>query len=241
VAATTRDESILDAMANRFDAPPSALQDFDSRETLTYAELRALLEREATRVAADLKAGRRSDDPHEAFLPLNLHRTARIDKTFRVPPDLRQRVVSLREPQFWRVVTEPWCGDSAQSLGVIAAIAASSPQIDLRFQLRDQHPDLMDRYLTDGNRAIPLLLAFDASGNELFRWGPRSRPARELFRLGQQAGLPKDQLLQRLHSWYALDRGRSVTRELEDLIRQSEEVPVAQEAWTGACGYAEVS
>lgn len=228
-------------MPRRPDSPRSALDDFDSRAALTYSELRALLGREAARVTADVKAGRRSSDPHETFLPLNLQRTARIDKTFRVPPEVRHRVGSLQEPQFWRVLTEPWCGDSAQSLGVIAAIASSNPKIDLRFLLRDENPDLMDRYLTDGNRAIPLLVAFDAAGQELFRWGPRPRPAKELFRLGQEAGLPKDELLQRLHSWYALDRGRSLTRELEDLIRQSEDRPTVPEAWSSACGYAEVS
>ena len=199
----------------------STLSRFDARETLTYPELQALMEREAARASADLAAGRAVTDPHDAFLALNLQRMKRIDKTYRVPPELHQAIAALRRPQAWRVLTEPWCGDSAQSVGVLAAIAASASAtatIDLRFVLRDQNPELMDRYLTDGNRAIPLLVAFDEHGSELFRWGPRPRPAVELFRLGKAEGLPREELLTRLHRWYALDRGRSVTAEIEELL-----------------------
>jgi len=31
----------------------------------------------------------------------------------------------------------------------------------------------MDKYLTNGGRVIPKLVAFDKDMNELFQWGPR--------------------------------------------------------------------
>ena len=59
------------------------------------------------------------------------------------------------------VLTEGWCGDAAQVLPVINKIASLSDFIDLKIILRDEHEELMNKFLTNGSKSIPKLVAID--------------------------------------------------------------------------------
>ncbi len=106
------------------------------------------------------------------FTALNLKRMQRIYKTTQLNKALELAVVNLKIPQHWYVITEAWCGDSAQILPVLARIAESAAgKIQLHIFLRDENPEWMDCYLTNGNRSIPKLIAFDKNMKEIFTWG----------------------------------------------------------------------
>ena len=62
------------------------------------------------------------------FTKLNWIRSQRIKKTVSLNPALLEEVAKLKYNYTWIVVTEAWCGDSAQNLPVIAAIANSNPE-----------------------------------------------------------------------------------------------------------------
>jgi hypothetical protein len=79
------------------------------------------------------------------------------------------------------VLTEPWCGDSAFLLPVIAEAAALNDAVSLRILLRDDHLDVMDQYLTDGSRSIPKLVVLSNDGTERCTWGPRPDGAQQRF------------------------------------------------------------
>jgi hypothetical protein len=147
-------------------------------------------------------------------LALNLQRTRRILRSFAPGESIRAALAALATPQLWIVLTEHWCGDCAQLLPCLVRIAQLNALIELRILERDANSDVMDAYLTDGTRSIPKLVAFDAQGTELFRWGPRPRPAVELFRRERERGLPREEVLRVLHRWYGEDRGRTLEREL---------------------------
>jgi hypothetical protein len=151
--------------------------------------------------------------------PLNYQRTTRITRTYEVPDEPRRVLGSLRAPQLWMVLSEPWCGDSAQSLPILAKLAGCTPHITLRILLRDENPDIMDQYLTDGTRGIPKLVAFDEQGDELFQWGPRPRGAREEFLRAKAEGIDRAQALERVHLWYGRDCGWAVQEEITALLR----------------------
>ena len=53
--------------------------------------------------------------------------------------------------------------------------------IVMRYLLRDDNLEIMDRYLTDGKRSIPMVVSFAPEGRELFRWGPRPAPAQAII------------------------------------------------------------
>ncbi len=185
---------------------------------MTPAEYRRYFEREVDKVRAE--AGNSQDD-HVRYLSLNLARTLRIEKTYSPSEAVEQAARAISARQFWMVLTEPWCGDSAQNLPFIFKIAACSPAVDARVLLRDQNLDIMDAYLTDGTRGIPKLVAFDPEGRELFRWGPRPQAAADLFRELKGSGAPLEEVRRKLHLWYAKDRGRNLEREFVTLLKES--------------------
>src|ERR1035438_4306908 len=104
------------------------------------------------------------------IIKLNIHRMTRIDKSYEPGIDIRDEIEKIADHQLWMVITENWCGDSAQNLPYIAGIASMNQNIELKLILRDSNPDIMDHYLTNGTRSIPKLVAFDNEGNELFQW-----------------------------------------------------------------------
>jgi hypothetical protein len=163
---------------------------------------------------------------HLAGAPINLQRTTRILKTYTVPEEARSIVRAVKQPQLWMVITEPWCGDSAQCLPYVACLAECNTLIRLKLLFRDMNPDIMDEYLTDGTRGIPKLVAFDRDGNELFQWGPRPREAQDLFLRARAEGLTKPEALERLHLWYGRNRGSAVVTELLALIKTTAGVGV---------------
>lgn len=159
------------------------------------------------------------DAERVGFTKLNLHRSLRIGRTHTVDDDLAGLVRALPEPTVWMVLTEPWCGDSAQCLPYIALFADRNPAVDLRVVLRDDNLDIMDAYLTDGKRSIPRLVIFSADGRELGQWGPRPKAAQAVFDAAKAAGDEKPRLLEKLHLWYGRDRGAALTAEFTALLR----------------------
>ncbi len=153
---------------------------------------------------------------------LNLQRGSRISRTYTPGEELNRLINDITEKQLWMVITENWCGDSGQNLPYIAVMASQNPLIDLRIILRDLNPDIMDEFLTNGTRSIPILAAFSQDGEELFRWGPRPAYAVNLINSWKSEGLEKPEWTEKLHSWYAKNKGSELEKEFIDLIRKVE-------------------
>ncbi|MGE5354335.1 MAG: thioredoxin family protein [Acidobacteriota bacterium] len=152
------------------------------------------------------------------FSRLNLQRSLRIEKTYSVSEDMKSIISNLPQEHLWVVITEDWCGDSAQTLPYIAKIAAASPKIELAILLRDENLDIIDQYLTNGTRSIPKLIGFDRKWNELYTWGPRPRALMELFQRLKSEGMPKEKIYENLQTWYNQDRGRELEREFMEML-----------------------
>lgn len=144
----------------------------------------------------------------------NMERSERIASAYDPSPRLTEAMTCISEKQLWMVLTEAWCGDSAFSLPVIAAVAEQSPNIDLRILLRDSHLDIMDAYLTNGARSVPKLVAFGASGEQLFTWGPRPEPAQALRERMKAEGADGKAMTTALVEWYEAGGWRIVDEEL---------------------------
>lgn len=150
---------------------------------------------------------------------LNLHRMTRIEKYYTVYEELKNLISNITRPQTWMIISETWCGDSAQNIPYIAKIVELNSNIDLRIIIRDENPDIMDLYLTNGSRSIPILVAFDENGRELFRWGPRPKEAKKLFIELKAQGHEKSYILEKLHLWYGRNRGMDLELELTEKIK----------------------
>jgi hypothetical protein len=144
---------------------------------------------------------------------LGLSRMNRWNKVLTLNDDLIQLIRKIDRPQTWIVITEPWCGDAAPMLPFIARLAELNPLIRLDIQLRDQPPFLIEQYLTNGGKSIPKLVVRDVDGQDLFTWGPRPVPARQLVERLNAEGADKSTVIVELQNWYNADRGGAMQEE----------------------------
>ena len=111
------------------------------------------------------------------------------------------------------VIAEDWCGDASSTVPILAKLAATVPGYELRIILRDQHPSVMDQYLTNGSRSIPIVIVLDEEFRELGHWGPRPHEL-QAWVMANRPVVPKAELYPQVRQWYARDRGESTLREV---------------------------
>lgn len=155
------------------------------------------------------------------YTELNVHRMKRHEKTTKLPDELRQIAGEVDRNVIWVAITEGWCGDAAQSLPVIAQIADLSPKVDFRLILRDDNPEVMDAYLYNGTKSIPIVVGYDRDTHEeLFVWGPRPQPAAELMsELKKDESVTYGQRSEQIHAWYAKDRSKKIIMEFQQILQ----------------------
>jgi hypothetical protein len=86
--------------------------------------------------------------------------------------------------------------------------------------MRDEHPKLMDAFLTNGSRSIPKLIAFDTQFGEIIGdWGPRPSVATALVNdYKAKHGELTPEFKQDLQLWYNKDKGINIIEDLAGLI-----------------------
>lgn len=154
------------------------------------------------------------------YSKLNEHRMNRWDKHFQ-PEQHVIDALSAYKGCTWLVITEGWCGDSAQTLPLIARLAHEAG-IVLRIVLRDDNLWLMDQYLNNGTRSVPMLICLDEKGHEVFKWGPRPTKVQEVFLSMKNSTEPAysyDQIKEAIHLLYARDKGQSLQEDFLRLVK----------------------
>ena len=153
------------------------------------------------------------------YSELNLHRMNRVEKTTTLIEDLSTKLNFIKQPQIWLILAEGWCGDAAQTIPIFHLIEKQFPQIKIKLLLRDENVELMDLFLTNGSRSIPKVLMLDASSlNLLAQWGPRPSEATALINNLKAEKLEMMEIKEKLHAWYAKNRGVAVQSEIIDIL-----------------------
>lgn len=154
------------------------------------------------------------------FTKLNFSRLKRLDKTVVINDTQSSHFRNIKSKQTWLVISESWCGDAAQTLPVLHKISAISDVIDFKIVLRDEHFQLMNAFLTNGSKSIPILIILDEDGNVMDYWGPRSKAATKLvIDYKQKHGKIDAAFKESLQVWYNNDLGQSI---ITDLIEKME-------------------
>jgi hypothetical protein len=161
-----------------------------------------------------------NDKKFYGYRKINFQRSSRIEKTFEPADETKDVFSKINKPQQWIVITESWCGDSAQSLPIIVKLANLNDKVDLKILLRDSNLDYMELYLTNGARAIPKLVVYDENSSELFNWGPRPEKAKDLFAKLKNNGVEKIEIYKQLHLWYGKDRGKEIEQEIVNELKK---------------------
>ena len=176
-------------------------------------------------VTAGKTTGANQSEMMVHFTKLNDKRMYRLDKTVKLTDDLSEAVKALEKQYTWMVISEAWCGDASQIVPVIAKAASLKPElIDLKFILRDEHPTVMDMFLTNGGKAIPKLVIIDqATGEVKGDWGARPAPAQEMVIAYKSKSdkEPYQEFNTKLQQWYNKDKSLSTQAELTQFIQQT--------------------
>lgn len=163
--------------------------------------------------------GSNQSDEMVAYTKMNDQRMNRWDKTLKVNEELTELIKQL-PPMQWLVITEAWCGDAAQNIPFIAKIADLNEQINLRLVLRDEHPEVMDAYLTNGARSIPILIMMNENLEEIAKWGPRPAPVQKMIMESKEKpSLDKLAFIEEIHKWYADDKMQTIQKEFTNLLK----------------------
>ncbi|HWA59305.1 MAG TPA: thioredoxin family protein [Gemmatimonadales bacterium] len=145
-----------------------------------------------------------------------IHRLARVPAWAEtmLPPGQARRLL---------VIAEDWCGDASNTVPVLNRWVESVSGMSLRIIRRDEHPEVMNRYLTNGARSIPIVIVLDEDFQELGHWGPR--PAElQAWVMANRATMPKDARYKETRRWYARDHGESTIREVSAVLGVRERV-----------------
>ena len=119
------------------------------------------------------------------------------------------------------VIAEDWCGDASNTVPILARLGDEAECLELRVIKRDEHPEIMDRYLTNGtSRSIPIVIALDQEFEELGHWGPRPTELQEWV-MANRPTMPSEELYAAARRWYARDRGVTTLREVLDLLTRA--------------------
>lgn len=151
---------------------------------------------------------------------LNNSRMNRWDKILKFSDDAVERIAVFNQKITWFVLTESWCGDASPALPVINKIAGLNPNISLLIALRDEHLEIMNRFLTNGAMSIPKLIVIDNATDDIIAtWGSRSTKATELAAAyKQEHGQLTARFKQDLQIWYNKDKGQSILKDLLQLL-----------------------
>ncbi len=153
------------------------------------------------------------------YTKLNAARMKRWDKKYSPSLEIQQAVRASNQAETWLVLTEAWCGDAAHNVPILARIAAFNPNINFRLALRDQNLDLMDLHLTNDGRSIPKMIRLNEKNEQIGSWGPRPQILQNrVMAEKSNSSMPKEDFTIWLHKWYNEDAGKTLEKELIQLM-----------------------
>ena len=184
----------------------------------SYSEYRKLV---SDLLVEGKSTGNEQSEDLTNYRTLNETRMNRLDKTIKITEGNISKLKSLEGKYIWLVISEGWCGDAAQLLPIINKMAVESGKIDLRIVLRDENEELMNLFLTNKSKAIPILIVVDvATGNVLGNWGPRPKGATDLIiDYKKEFGVVDETAKNNLQLWYLHDKGLTTQEELINLMQ----------------------
>lgn len=164
--------------------------------------------------------GNEQSDSLLHYSNLNQTRMNRLDKTILISNENVDKLKLLSNEYIWLVLSEGWCGDAAQILPVLNKMSVITTKVELKIVFRDQNPDLMNLFLTNGTKSIPKLIIIDKHTLDVVaQWGPRPVGAIDLISNYKiKFGMVDETAKSKLQLWYLHDKGMSVQNEIISLM-----------------------
>jgi len=138
-------------------------------------------------------------DGYKAGMTRNRERLEASEAKVTLDPEAVRFFKGLPKPVKVVALAEDWCGDVMANLPVLGRLAKEVGTLDVRIFYRDQHPDLINRWLNQGKfQSIPVFAFFDQDFHELGHWIERpasvtelrARKRKEIFAAHPEFGAP---------------------------------------------------
>ena len=136
-----------------------------------------------------------------------------------IPLEISARVEALGGHWHLLVLSEDWCGDAVNILPIVAKLADSVSNMDLRILARDENLDIMDTHLTGTSRSIPIVILLNKKFEECGWWGPRPSALQKWVKEKGML-LPKDERYREIRTFYARDRGLTTMEEIVSMLEE---------------------
>ncbi len=162
------------------------------------------------------------------FTKMNAQRMERVNNTWTVIPEVVEFSKTYTPNVRILAIVESWCGDAAPNTATLALLTRQL-HIDLDIILRDENPEIMNRFLTNGTRSIPKFIFLDAETNTpLATWGPRQKAVAELVKTAKENGVDGEIWKADVQKWYNQDKGVTLQREILEILQQLAEAKYVQ-------------
>lgn len=152
------------------------------------------------------------------YYKLGVQRMSRMLKVYE--PDAAQ-LQKLKEKNFSGkilIISEGWCGDAGQTVPAVSLFFKGHNEV--RIAYRDENPELIDQFLTNGTRSISIVVILDENDNVITHWGPRPAYGNELLKKykADPENYPKEQFYNDLQVYYSKNRGKDTIDEIIELL-----------------------
>ncbi|MFC2108934.1 thioredoxin family protein [Bacteroidota bacterium] len=186
-------------------------------KAISYQEFRNLM---SELVLENKATGKEQSAALANYTNLNNSRMKRLDKTLKIPTESLEQIQKNNQEQTWLLITESWCGDAAQTIPMVNKIASTSENIDLKLVLRDENEELMNLFLTNGNKAIPILIVLEKNTNNVLKtWGPRPKTATKMVDdYKKEHGGLDAKFKEDLQKWYNKDKGLNTLNDIISIL-----------------------
>ena len=153
------------------------------------------------------------DKVYLEYYQLGKTRMQRVDKTYHPTAELTEALASKKFSGKILIISEGWCGDAAMIIPVIHRFFEEKNEV--RITYRDQN-NLIDSYLTNGAKSIPMVLILDENNEVISHWGPRPKSGMQL--LEKHKANPEtynaDEFHNDLQIYYTKNKGVDIITEL---------------------------
>jgi hypothetical protein len=186
--------------------------------TYTYTQYRQLIDQLLTK---NNTTGNNQSAFYIDYTRQNVKRMKRAEHLVNIPTEVSQQIT---KPYQFLLISEAWCGDASYTVPVIAALAKVFPAVDLSIILRDEHLEIMDKFLTNGGRSIAKLIIIDPSTHQVLGdWGPRPEKAQQIvMEMKQRPDFNQKEMAEALFKWYEEDKGESTVNEIMSVLSNLE-------------------
>lgn len=145
----------------------------------------------------------------------------RMNRMLKVYKPNEEQLEKLKEKKFkgkFLIITEGWCGDAGQTVPAVSLFFEGKNEV--RIIYRDENPELIDQFLTNGTHSIPIVVILDENDEVVAHWGPRPAYGIELLKKHKEnpETYPKEQFYNDIQVYYAKNRGVDVIDEILELI-----------------------